>query len=558
MTDSVFDDLLTQVGTGRWNIMFFISAGFWLMLMAPNVLSGAFLTPQVEHSCRPPAHAYLITSTTHNTDPANTSTTDKCFYHVNRTEGGGMQQEPCDAWVYDNSTFRSTITSQFDLVCSSEYLRATFHSVYMFGSLIGSPLNGIFADRFGRKTTLILGVAMYFTAGIATTWLPSLALIFVFRFTCGLMHSSIMQSSYILAMEVCDPRQRSLVGIVLVFPWAVGTMIWAGMAYLLRDWRWLQLAINLPAIFFFPTLWLLDESPRWLIVNGHFERAQKVLKRAARWNNVDLPPAEELDRLMKTIQKKSTKVKQTAGDEHGNLANYRNKLWRYFLTLFVLFRTPKLRSISLVMCLMFFMVSLIYYGLSLNAINYSADPFIYMALSGLVELPSYTLMAPIVGRLGRKWPIIGCFLVCGTVILAVVFIPSGIQWMVMTLAMVGKMSIGAAFQAIYLYGMELFPTEVRLQGIGSATVASRIGSMSSPFITEMLGPLYPSAPSLVFGLGAFVAGAGTMLLHETLGASLPDTIADLENSHRNHTSRLEDDDKDTEMANLPTYENLAK
>lgn len=47
----------------------------------------------------------------------------------------------------------------------------------------------------------------------------------------------------------------------------------------------------------------MDESPRWLIVRGDHRRAREVLERAARWNKMDLPPPEELDALMKNIQK---------------------------------------------------------------------------------------------------------------------------------------------------------------------------------------------------------------------------------------------------------------
>lgn len=56
-------------------------------------------------------------------------------------------------------------------------------------------------------------------------------------------------------MEVCEPRYRSVVGILLALPWALGTIIWGGVAYLIRDWRWLQMAVSLPSFLMLPAIW---------------------------------------------------------------------------------------------------------------------------------------------------------------------------------------------------------------------------------------------------------------------------------------------------------------
>ena len=42
------------------------------------------------------------------------------------------------------------------------------------------------------------------------------------------------------------------------------------------------------------------------------------------------------------------------------------------------------------------------------------------------------------------------------------------------------------------------------------------------------GSVYPWAPFVIFGSGALLAGAGTLLLPETRGQTLPDTVAQLE------------------------------
>lgn len=47
----------------------------------------------------------------------------------------------------------------------------------------------------------------------------------------------------------------------------------------------------------------LEESPRWLMVRGHQDRALHVLQKAARWNNVSLPPKEQLLAIMEDIRR---------------------------------------------------------------------------------------------------------------------------------------------------------------------------------------------------------------------------------------------------------------
>ncbi|XP_023420065.1 solute carrier family 22 member 6 isoform X3 [Cavia porcellus] len=57
--------------------------------------------------------------------------------------------EPCvDGWVYDNSTFPSTIVTEWDLVCSHRALRQLAQSLYMVGVLLGAMSFGHLADRF--------------------------------------------------------------------------------------------------------------------------------------------------------------------------------------------------------------------------------------------------------------------------------------------------------------------------------------------------------------------------------------------------------------------------
>ncbi|XP_042883647.1 organic cation transporter protein-like [Penaeus japonicus] len=325
-------------------------------------------------------------------------------------------------------------------------------------------------------------------------------------------------------MEVADPKWRTHIGIVLFLPWALGILAWGGFAYLVREWRMLQLTVSLLCLVFLPTLWFLDESPRWLAVRGQHRRALRVLQKAARWNGVALPPDEELLLLLKDGVKDEAMERPHQGPRaHSSKGAFRRRLDEAF----ILFRTPRLRTITLSLYTNYLLVGVVYFGLSLSGGDLSSDPFLYMALTGVVELPAYTLVIPVVARFGRRAPVVAFFFLGAVVLLALPFVPAGTGES-MTLALLGKMSIASAFQILDFYSSELFPTEVRTRGMSTALVLSRVGSTCSPFITDYLGPLYPWAPSAVFGAASVVAGLATLALPETLYVPLPDTVAHLE------------------------------
>ncbi|XP_047493474.1 beta-alanine transporter-like [Penaeus chinensis] len=160
-------------------------------------------------------------------------------------------------------------------------------------------MNGFLADKYGRRPLVVVGGVAYVLVAIISTWLPNLSAVLGARFLLGAAHPLVMNSGYILAMEASEPRLRTALGITLYLPWALGAMALGGLAYLLRNWRALQLAISVIGVAMFPVFWFMDESPRWLMVTGKHERALKVLKKAAKWNKVALPPENELLALMK-------------------------------------------------------------------------------------------------------------------------------------------------------------------------------------------------------------------------------------------------------------------
>ncbi|KAK7028086.1 hypothetical protein SK128_018211 [Halocaridina rubra] len=537
---SQLDDILTDIGTGWWDVLHYIVVYFCLSLPAYHAFGGAFLAPNVDYTCDPPDYdnikinGTILEYKTISTPQLyiNESYRDECSYLVENAENGTIEEMDCTNWSFDNSTFSTTITSEFQLTCGKAYLRASYQSIYMTGMFVGAPFSGLFADRFGRKTVLTCGLITYILLANLSCLVTNYSAILFCRFIQGSLAFFFTNISYILVIEISEPRFRPHLGIISMMPWAIATMIWGGLAYLIRDWRWLQFAVSIHGVFVFPFLWFIDESPRWLAVTGRHDRAMAVLKRAARLNKARLPDDEE---LMSILQNSHNKVASFGNKftKRDLVANMKEKIDSFT----ILFKTPKLRRITLGLYVIYLIVNMVYYGLSLSGGTLSENPFVFMVLSGLMEIPAYSVTVPIVSRFGRKLPTWVSFLLSGIALLAIAPTPTNYVWTIVSLAMFGKLAISTAYSILMFYSTELFPTEVRSRGLGTSFMMSRIGSIVSPFIIEILGSAYPWAPSVVYGGTAFLACLVTIFLPDTLGKALPDTIEQLEGASEQFESR---------------------
>lgn len=66
-------------------------------------------------------------------------------------------------------------------------------------------------------------------------------------------------------------------------------MMLAGVTYLVRDWIHMCLLTSLPFLVYFLYMFVMPESPRWLLAKGKFEDALKILEVMARVNGKQLP-----------------------------------------------------------------------------------------------------------------------------------------------------------------------------------------------------------------------------------------------------------------------------
>ena len=95
-------------------------------------------------------------------------------------------------------------------------------------------------------------------------------------------------------------------------------------------------------------------------------------------------------------------------------------------------------------------------------------------------------------------------------LLSFILSPGQSVWLPVTIAMIGKFLISQTFAIAYLYTAELFPTNVRNVAVGTASTFARIGSMSAPYIVDLLvGAQGPITLSLAYkGQGSLIQKFG--------------------------------------------------
>ena len=87
----------------------------------------------------------------------------------------------------------------------------------------------------------------------------------------------------------------------------------------------------------------------------------------------------------------------------------------------------------------------------------------------------------------------------------------------------GKFFACIAFNVVYIFTAELFPTRTRATSIGICSGLSRIAGMVTPFV-QHLKPIWSPLPYLVLAIPPIVGGILVKFLPETMNVGLPETL----------------------------------
>ncbi|XP_022061661.2 solute carrier family 22 member 5-like [Acanthochromis polyacanthus] len=434
---------------------------------------------------------------------------------VNLTD---LEQEGCvDGWSYSKDIYWSTMVSEFDLVCDEQWKQPFTSTIYFLGVLAGSFISGQVSDRFGRKPVLFATLAIQTIFSFVGVFAPSWTVLSIILFISGLGQISNYVSAFVLGTEILAGNVRVLfssLGVCMGF--ALGYMMLPLIAYFLRDWKYLLVALSVPGIIYLPTWWFIPESPRWLLTQGRSEEAKAILRRAAKKNKVEVPQ-NLFEDYNYAGPETETKTDNTQTKERYNV--------------FYLLRSTNIRNTTVTLCLVWFTVSIGYFGLSLNTSRLHANPFLSCFIAAAIEVPSYISSWLALRYLPRQVSVIFVLLLGGVSLYLVQVVPQGLSSLAIALEMLGKYGLTACTALMFVYTAELYPTALRNTATGVCATLSRVGSCIAPFVFE-LSVYLQYLPYILLGTLAVVSAFATFFLPESFGRPLPQTIEQMHKRER--------------------------
>lgn len=418
---------------------------------------------------------------------------------------------PCpNGYIYDRSRYKSSVAMDWDLVCDRLVLQATTQALFMVGVLFGSLGFGIMSDQIGRRVAFLTALTTMLVCGVIGGVISDYFSFTAMRMVVGACTSGVFISSYVIAMEMVGPAKRILVGTLFQCFFAIGYLLTALFAYIIREWQILQVAISVAGIFFISYWWVIPESPRWLLQKGHFDRMTTILQKMAKVNRTSLPDDLFSRENLVNLQQQ----------QHQPL-----QIQQKWLLKDLLFRYPNLRNKSLIIFFNWFVISGVYYGLGLNTSNLGGNDYINFVIFAAVEIPAYSLGLVLLDLVGRRIILCGSLLLGGATLLIIPAFDSANSTVAVILGMIGKFGVTSAYNVIYIFSTELFPTVIRNSGVGMSSVCSRIGGIIAAYLL-LLGFHWKPLPLIIFGAGSVAAGLLALLLPETKNKRLPETLED--------------------------------
>ncbi|XP_055337217.1 organic cation transporter protein-like isoform X2 [Paramacrobiotus metropolitanus] len=408
----------------------------------------------------------------------------------------------------------SSIVGEFDLICEDYWLVSLCNTMYFAGSMVGGAVFGILADKFGRKRSIIAASTMGLAAGIAAAFAPHLILFAISRTILGICLQGGSMSAFTLMMESFPRDYRESAGVASQFVFAIGIVLLAGFAYLIPNWRYLQLFVVLTVLIAVAYIFLVHESLRWLYINYRFEHASNIVHKIMRFNGVQLTKriSDCMSYLVMWHQK---------DEEIDDKASH--SMWN-------LFTSAQLRKRCLCMTFIWFTGAICYYAISFSLSDWFGSKYWNLAIGGLVDVPITLITMLLVSKYGCRVPLIYTSGLSGVLCLIAASIPlhSHAAMIAKTVfAQIARAVSHGMFNMMIPYASELFPTVVRNNGLGVCGIGMRLGGVLAPQLLLLGNYTTDYLPMITCGVMAGAAALISYLLPETKGHPMPETVEDL-------------------------------
>jgi MFS family permease len=143
-------------------------------------------------------------------------------------------------------------------------------AIALIGTVIGSIVVGKPGDTYGRKAMLFLCALLYFISAMGCAFASNWSMLLFSRFLGGLgigaasvmapMYIAEISPGYLRGRLVAVSQFNIVAGILAAF---VSNYMFVGLGE--NNWRWMFGVQAFPAALFFLLLFMVPDSPRWLV-----------------------------------------------------------------------------------------------------------------------------------------------------------------------------------------------------------------------------------------------------------------------------------------------------
>lgn len=392
---------------------------------------------------------------------------------------------------YDLVVFSSIISTLKEEWHVSTSILGTIGSLTLIGSLVGSFICGVTADKIGRKNVIIACVVIFGIFTILTGMTDSIILFAAFRFLAGIGLGGIPPLLVSLTSEYSPKKMRNIMVGIMFSGYSIGGICVALLGIWIipnLGWQWMFFIGAIPLLLLPFMIKSMPESIYYYVKKGQLSKAKDMLSRL----NPDYVP-QDGDELVLAQETKEGPVEK-------------------------LFKEGRAKATILfwVIC---FMGLLLVYGLStwLPQMMISSGFALTSSLLFLLSLNIGAIIGSVTGgfladRIGSKKVLATLYSIGGICLVLLAFNPA--VWLLYILvAFAGAASIGAqnlnnAFISSY------YPPSMRSTGLGTALSVGRTGAIIGPSLGGFLLAGNPSAflCFIVFAIPAFIAALAISLL----------------------------------------------
>ena len=191
------------------------------------------------------------------------------------------------------------IKKQFSL---SDTMQEIVVSSVLVGAVIGAVTGGALSDRYGRRKLIIVAGIVFSLSAIGAALAPSVGWLITARVISGV---GIGMASFISPMyigELSPAKIRGALVAVNMLAITTGIVVSYFIDYAYSgsgQWRYMLGLAVIPSAVLVIGMWLLPDSPRWLVSKSKTDEAKKVLKKFRKGDVND-----EINSIQKITEKK--------------------------------------------------------------------------------------------------------------------------------------------------------------------------------------------------------------------------------------------------------------